>query len=359
MKKLFIFLGVVLLLSGCGKYNDKDLVKDLSKKVNDSKSYHMTGTLEIYRNEEKYTYTVDSSYKQGDLFKVNLINQNNNHEQIILKNKEGVFVLTPSLNKSFKFQSDWPYNNSQIYLLQPILTDVTNDKDRKFEKTDNGYIITSKVNYSTEKDFKNQKIYVDKEKNITKVEVLDNNNNVKMSLNVIDIDYKAKFDNDYFDASKYQKELKEDTNTNNTTQDNKEQDTNKEELKNDSNTQNNQNTNTSNTSKIEDIVYPMYVPVDTHLSGQDVVKTTNGERVILTFTGESSFTVVQENLANVGSTNYVYGDPYLILDTVGSITDYSVSWISNGIEYSVMSDTMNVDELLTVAQSISVAAIAK
>ncbi len=94
MKKIFIFLSAVLLLSGCGKYDDKDLVKELSKKINDSKAYHMTGTLEIYRNEEKYTYSVDSSYQKGDLFKVNLINQNNNHEQIILKNNEGVYVIT-------------------------------------------------------------------------------------------------------------------------------------------------------------------------------------------------------------------------------------------------------------------------
>ena len=28
MKKLLIFLGVLLLVSGCGKYNDKDLIKE-------------------------------------------------------------------------------------------------------------------------------------------------------------------------------------------------------------------------------------------------------------------------------------------------------------------------------------------
>lgn len=347
MKKIILFLGVVLLLSGCGKYSEKDLVKDLNKKINDSKAYHMTGTLEIYRNEEKYTYSVDSSYKEEDKFKVNLINQNNNHEQIILKNKQDVYVLTPTLNKSFKFQSDWPYNNSQIYLLQPILKDITNDKDRTYEKISDGYVITSKVNYSTEKDFKNQKVYVDKDKNITKIEVLDTNNNVRMSLTIIDIDYKAKFDDDYFEASKYQKEIIE----------KKEENNQKDNNTNDKN-QTNTSTNTA-TSKIEQIVYPMYLPVDTKLTGQDIVETNNGERVILTFGGESSFTIVQETLADVNSTNYVYGDPYLILDTVGAITDYSVSWISNGVEYSVMSDAMDVDELLTVAQSISVVASAK
>ena len=336
MKKLFIFLGVLLLVSGCGKYNDKDLIKELSKKVESSNSYHLSGTLEIYRNEEKYTYTVDSSYQKGDLFKVNLTNQNNNHEQVILKNKEGVYVITPALNKSFKFQSDWPYNNSQIYLIQPIITDLNNDSERKFEKTNDGYTITSKVNYSSERDFNTQKIYIDKDKNITKVEVLDSDNNVKMCLTVIDIDYKAKFEDNYFDASNYLKQTEE---------------TPKEENK--------EQTNDKTTTKIEDIVYPMYVPIDTQLSAQDIIETTNGERVILTFSGESAFTVVQETLNDTDTTNYVYGDPYLILDTVGSITDYSVSWISNGVEYSVLSDNMEIDELLTVAQSISVKAVGK
>ena len=346
MKKLFIFLGVFLLVSGCGKYNDKDLIKDLSKTIENSNAYHLSGTLEIYRNEEKYTYTVDSSYKKGDLFKVNLTNQNNNHEQVILKNKEGVYVITPSLNKSFKFQSDWPYNNSQIYLLQPIITDLNNDSERKFEKTKEGYTITSKVNYSSERDFNTQKIYIDKDKNITKVEVLDGDNNVKMCLTVIDIDYKAKFEDNYFDAAKYLKQTEEAKENETTNKENTNQ------------TDNQQSTETT-TSKIEDIVYPMYVPIDTQLSGQDIVETTNGERVILTFSGETPFTVVQETFKDTDTTNYVYGDPYLILDTVGSITDYSVSWISNGVEYSVMSDNMEIDELLTVAQSISVKAVGK
>ena len=362
MKKIFVFLGVLLLVCGCGKYDDKDLIEDLSKKIDNASAYHMIGTLEIYRNEEKYTYDVDSSYKKNDLFKVNLVNQNNNHEQIILKNDQGVYVITPSLNKSFKFQSDWPYNNSQIYLLQPIITDLNNDNERTFKKLDSGYVLTSKVNYSSERDFNVQKIYLDKDKNIIKVEVLDNDDNVKMCLTITDIDFKAKFDNNYFDANNYIKQSSQKENFNNSDKkeeisESKEQQDDKQNASNSE--QADKQTTDTTISKIEDIVYPMYVPIDTQLSSQDVIETSNGERVILTFTGESAFTVVQETLSNETAINYIYGDPYLILDTVGSITDYSVSWISNGVEYSVMSDTMEIDELLTVAQSISVKAVGK
>lgn len=325
MKKIILFLGLLMCLVGCSTI-ENNVVDELDKKINGLKGYNMVGTLEIYRNEDKYTYDVDSSYSKDDLYKVTLINRNNNHEQIILKNKEGVYVLTPSLNKSFKFQSEWPYNNSQIYLLQPIVLDLVNDKNSTVLKTDDGYIITSKVNYTTEKDFVSQKVYLDKNYNITKVEVLDSNDNVRMKLIIKNIDYDTKFEDGYFDESKYHKTTEKE-----------------EEV----------------AKKIDDIVYPLYVPTDTYLTNQDIVGTTKGERVILTFSGEEPFTVIQETLNDTDTVNYVYGDPYLILDTIGTITDSSVSWISNGIEYSVISDTMPVSEIVTVAQSITVEASVK
>jgi len=343
MKKILIFISLVLLISGCTKTKDKDVLNEINNKVSSSKSYRLIATLEIYRNEEKFTYDVESSYMKGDYFKVSLTNKSNNHKQIILKDKNSVYVLTPSLNKSFKFQSEWPYNNSQIYLLQPILNDIAEDKNSTFEENEKGYIITSKVNYSTESNFVKQKITIDKEKNIQKVEILDNEDNIKMTLKIINIEYNFEFDDDYFNVEKYQiKEEKDNADKDNDKLDEK-------QLQN----------NDMQSSTVEEILYPMYVPVDTYLTSQDVVTTEEGERVILTFTGESEFTLIQENLETKNTENYVYGDPYLILDTIGAVTDYSVSWISDGVEYSVMSDTLSVDELLTVAQSIGVETVAK
>lgn len=112
-----------------------------------------------------------------------------------------VLVVTPSLNKSFKFQSDWPYNNSQIYLLQPIIRDLKNDDKRTFEETKDGYIFTVKVQYDNDTKLVKQKIYLDKDLNLTKVEVLDNKDNVKMRFNILEYNLKENFDNDYFELS--------------------------------------------------------------------------------------------------------------------------------------------------------------
>lgn len=338
MKKMILFLSCAFLLFGCDKYDANDIITEMDKKIKNSKNYQMNAVLEIYRNEEKFVYDVISTYKEKEFYKVELINKENNHKQIILKNLESVYVLTPSLNKSFKFQSEWPYNNSQIYLIQPIMLDLKNDENRKYEKFDKGYIITSDVNYTSEKDFKKQKVYFDLENNIQKVEVTDSKDNIKMKLDVINLQYNIKLDSDFFSINKYLDNMNYSENT-----------------KNDSNTSSDKKSNKT----LNDIVYPMYVPTDTYLASQDVINTDSGERVILTFVGDTEFTLIQEKTSDNENVSFVYGDPYLILDTIGTVTDYSVSWISHGVEYSVISDKMSVDELLTVAQSIKVETVGK
>lgn len=79
---------------GCGKYTVKDAEKDLEKKINGLDGYNLTGEMEIINNDDVYTYDVDASYSKNDKFRVSLKNKTNNHEQIILKNSDGVYVQT-------------------------------------------------------------------------------------------------------------------------------------------------------------------------------------------------------------------------------------------------------------------------
>lgn len=101
MKKILMLTvcAFCLILTGCGKYDKKDLIKDLSNKINNSKGYYVSGTLEMVNNDDKYSYDVNVSYSADNNFKVSLRNKNNNHEQIILRNEEGVYVKTQESTK--------------------------------------------------------------------------------------------------------------------------------------------------------------------------------------------------------------------------------------------------------------------
>ena len=46
------------------------------------------------------------------------------------------------------------------------------------------------------------------------------------------------------------------------------------------------------------------------------------------------------------------GEPYMLMDTIGVVTDNSLSWSSGNMEYYLVSDVMSREEMLDVAQSI-------
>ena len=384
MKKKLLFLIMIIgvfAISGCGKNSESDVIKDLTKKINDSKAYYVDGTLEIVNNEDVYAYNVNVSYKEKDNYKVSLVNTVNNHEQIILRNSDGVYVVTPRINKSFKFQSDWPYNNSQVYLLGPLLDDITNDANRTFEKVNDGSKIIVAANYPNNSKLVKQEILLDKSNNIKKVTVFDNNGTAQITMKFNKIDLNSKFNDNYFDLKQII-DIKED-NTDNTTNRENNSDENKNTTDNkveDNSTTENNNTNvnenkntnenknedkksseTKQTSSIEDVIYPMYIPANTYLSNKEKVSKDDGERLILTFDGDNPFMLIEETVTYEKEHLIVptYGELEVMASTVAIVNDNSVNWIDNNIEYYVVSDKLSKSELLNIARSISVLPVSK
>ena len=330
MKKYFLYGFVILfcfLLIGCGKYGEKDIINDLTKKIEKSNGYYLNGELEIINNEDSYLYNVEVAYQKENNFRVSLKNKINNHEQIILKNSDGVYVLTPSLNKSFKFQSEWPYNNSQAYLLQTLLRDIKNDQERIFEEIIAGYSFTTKVNYSNNNDLKKQKIIFDKDLNVKEVTISNEKDEVYMKMKFTSIDYKATYDDTYFTLEGNMSKVDSQT--------------------------------TSKT--LDSIIYPMYIPDNTQLSSQEKLKLDDGERIILTFSGDSPFMLIQEtaSISEDFLTIPMYGEPDIVTGTVGAVSSSSITWVNNGVEFYIVSDVLNSEQMLEVANSLNVITVSK
>ena len=316
---------MLLVTTGCGKNTESSVINDLEKKINKASAYKISGDLEIVNNDEVYNYDIEVSYKKDNNYKVILINKANDHTQIILKNADGVYVLTPALNKSFKFQSDWPYSNSQIYLLKSLVNDIKNTKDIKFEEEKSGYKIVTTVNYPNNSKLVEQVIELNKKRDIKKVKVYDDNHAVCMSMTFKSIDYSPIFKKDYFDLNEVMGTYSIDEET------------------------------TKKTSELEDTIYPLVVPTNTKLVSEEKIKKDIGDRIIMTFDGDKPFLLVEETAVVEDEFTIIptYGEPYQLMDTLGVMTNNSLTWTSNGIEYYIVSDVLNQDELVEVAQSIS------
>ncbi len=355
MKKIFLLIIAILLcVTGCGKFTKEDALKKLEKKIN-TESYTLKGTMQIISNEEKFDYSLTVNAYDKQFYKVALVNQTNNHEQVILKNEDGVYVITPALNKSFKFQSEWPNNSSQAYILENILKDLKDDTNMKFEETEEGYSLKSTVNYPNNTELSYQKVICDKDMKIQEIQVYDINDTVKISVVVNDLNYKAKLDKKDFLLEDIIKEDVETSDTNGTTCegnncDNKCQDS---ECK-DSTCEKEKCEDITSSNVIDEIIYPLYIPNNTYLSNSEKIDLENGNRVILTFSGEKDFVLVEETskVSNEFEVIPIYGDPQVMSTSVAAVGANSIYFSANNIDYYIASEEMSTEEMLNVASSL-------
>ncbi len=331
----FKFLLVVLTLTflcGCGKTKSSNVIEKFKDKINSTKSYQVEGTMEIVSNEETFTYDVNVDYKYDEFYKVTLVNKTNDHEQVILKDGESVYVVTPALNKSFKFQSEWPENSSQSYLLKSLIKDIEKTEEPQIDENEEYYIVNANVNYPNNASLKTEKIYFDKNGELKEVQVLNKDGNAIIRMKFNSIKYSVKFDDDNFNLDSLITSCDEDSS-----------------CKDDS----------KESSVLNDIVYPLYLPADTHLSTKDKVETDSGDRIIMTYAGAKPFMIIEESAkaSKDMEITSVYGDPLMLSSAVAASGTNSLEWQSNNMSYYITSSYLTQEEMMTIAESLNTASV--
>ena len=190
--------------------------------------------------------------------------------------------------------------------------------------TDGDYLtIQSNVSYPNNPDLSYQKLYFDKDYNLKKNEVYNMDNKLRIRFVISNIDYKANLDDNYFS-------VESSVDPNCCSQD-------------------------KESAALDEIIYPLYIPSDTYLSGKETISTDQGNRAILTFAGSKEFVLIEEPTIASGEfeTIPVYGDPIMMNGTVGALSGNSLYWTANNVDYYLAGTDLSTEELLSVASSIS------
>jgi len=329
---LLVVVGVAATfgLMGCREMTQEDVIGRLASNLEDNGSYLATGVMEVESEGEIHVYTIEIGFATPDLYRVTMRNEATGNEQIILKNVDGVFVLTPALNKQFKFQSDWPLTSSQVYLYQSLLLDILNavEGTTEFVACDDFYTFTIPANYQTNADLVNQVMQFDR-KNLAPalVNVVDANGTPRLTMQFLTFEWNTNLGDDFFVAEAIM-ELAQDV------------------------------MGDAVVITVSDVydaqLFPRFVPEGSQLIDRTRIATANGERVILTFAGDHEFTIIQESarVRDVLAPELILGEPIMVNGTVAAISDNTLTWQRNGVEFFLVSNTLNRDQLITVASSI-------
>ncbi|MCQ6276957.1 outer membrane lipoprotein carrier protein LolA [Bacillus sp. V3B] len=328
-KKLFMLalgLMIVLVLSACGEKSQEDVLNTLGGKVDELAGYKAKAKMTLQMGSEPHTYDVEIWHKDPNFYRVDLKNAKKDQNQMILRNEEGVFVLTPALNKSFKFQSDWPQNSSQAYLYESLVKDIIEDKEAKFTATKDHYVFETKTRYQNSKMLPYQEITLNK-KDLApiSVKVMDTDRNALVTVEFSKMDFNASFDKNDFNVQKNMTGAQLDKTV-------------MADLK----------------DQEFSVKYPEEMPGVSLISEKEV-EVEDGKRVVLTYEGEKSFTLVQEKTtvmpATAGPTN-VTGELVDLGFTIGALTDNSLTWTNNGVDYMIASNDLTSEEMVTIARTV-------
>jgi outer membrane lipoprotein-sorting protein len=327
---LFAGLMVMLVLTACGAKSQEDVVKELNSKLGDLNSYKVNAKMTLQMGAEPQVYDVEIWHKDPTYYRVNLKNAKQDQSQMILRNDEGVFVLTPALNKSFKFQSDWPQNSSQAYLYESLIEDIVADKEAKFEATKDHYVFETKTRYQNNKMLPVQEIKLNK-KDLSPavVKVMDSDHNPLVTVEFSKVKFDASFDQDDFDMKKNMTGAQLGLPA------------------------------MAEVSGEEFVIkYPSAEIPGVSLIEEKELTIEDGKRAILTYGGgEKSFTLIQEKaevVQTAGSSSFVKGEPVDLGFTVGALTERSITWTQDGVDYKIASNDLTPEEMVMLARSVTV-----
>jgi hypothetical protein len=254
------------------------------------------------------------------LLKVTIKSLENDDQQIILKNKDGVYVLVPSVNKNFKIQSSWPENASYPYLLQSLAKDIANETNIVKTETESTVEIETNTKMHTDANIVKQKIIFNKDTALpTEVKVYDEDGDlyIRCVFNNIELDYNLS-ENEFNvnDSLSYARlEYGED----------------------------------GLVFENRSLKLPTYLPENTTLENQSVSNT----RAVMKFKGGYGFTIIQELVDDSEEVSSVEeeGNVVMVLGTAGVLTQHYLKFVFEGVEYTLAAQEIRLEELMKVAAS--------
>lgn len=402
---LAMIMCVIVLVAGCGKKSADDVVKDLSNVVSGMDSYHGTALMTLHTGETPQEYLVDVSYRKPSYYRIAMTNENKDVTQIVLRNDEGVFVLTPSLNKSFRFKSDWPDNQGQVYLYETLVRSIIGDKTRQLASGENAYVFDVAANYNSS-SLVRQKIWLNKENYAPQqVQVSDANAKVLVDLKFSDFKFGTKFNKDAFDMERNMTagstavpqagtpeasgaEAAVDTNNTQQSQEpgsaegqgektdeatgNEQQGTSSEDAEDKAGSQQPSAVEPSTDSSTEQsaeegegvvdptmsefgLIEPTYLPEGVQMRDMPVITDSSNHAVMIRYEGQYNFTIVEarpQDRAVSLSAGSLIDMGFGVMGVLTGDQQRTLTWMNDGVEFRITSADLPVSEMTKIAASM-------
>lgn len=325
LKIFLLVLTLTLTLTFVGCKKKKPVETTFPEIVSKLTSYKMVGKLESTYPSGTKECIVTTYYRSPGDYRVEIKNPNVNETQIMVKNSTGVYVIIPSINKTFKVNSNWPSNTSYPYLLESLKNDIVSDNNLSTTKEGNHTVVELKAKLFNEDDQTTQKIIFDENNLPTEVLTYDQNKNLLTRYIVQSLEQNPTINDEVFNATETLETLAGAFGENPIAFDRM-------------------------------ITYPTYYPEGTSLKEENITGNASNKLAIMNFSGTTNFTIVQKftNYTKESKYEYVNGDIYIMGGVFTFVNGNNIQFYENGVEYIVASNDIASMEMIKMAVSLRV-----
>lgn len=318
MKKLFglILFGLGLVLAGCKGKSNIDEVKRVTNYLSGLSSYSLTSKMTINRPDKSVSVNVNVDYLSPTYYKVCFKGDN---EQLIIKNDKGVYVITPALNKEFRFDSQWPLNSSHAYLLEAINKDINADNEATGSIEGSMITIECKIAHKTNQRLNRMRYVCDLNYKPCKTIFLNEKNEESIIVDFDTFTPNSNLGKDNFNEKKYL---------------------------------GNQDEKPSEEETFITLTAGYIV------EGSSLASTSKTEdTTILCYGGTSKYTIIVSRVEVSDEVVAIerYHSIELLECGLGFINDNTMRFYNNGYEVTILSNELSIDEYINVANSITLA----
>ncbi|WP_029422528.1 LolA family protein [Alicyclobacillus macrosporangiidus] len=308
------------LAAGCGAPSKDAMNAKLQTQQEklSASNYQSTAKMTVQMENGSQTYYIETDYDSPEVYKISLGDANKNINQIIVRNGSGMFVVSPTLQKVFRFNGNWAQNQGHIYLYDQILHQLSTSPDVKVAKKGDVYTFTMPITPENDIVAKQQ---VDLSVNTLepkKVVLYDKDNKAVVTIEFTSFKTGVKYQQADFDPQKLA------------------------------------SSGAVKTTTVQDNQFTFVEPQEILGDKQDLSDQLSATDWLLRYTGPYDFTLEEwrpdPGVAGVpgGKLVDLFGVPAVL---AGSANAQRLMWIHNGVQFSLTSDKLSLDQMKQVAIS--------
>ncbi|QQE78619.1 outer membrane lipoprotein carrier protein LolA [Alicyclobacillus sp. SO9] len=313
--------GIVIgLVSGCGAPSSQSMKPKLQSHVQamTKQNYKTTATMTVQMDHSSQTYYIETWYESPDVYRISLGESPDKINQVIVKNKNGMFIVSPSLQKVFRFNGNWAQNQGHIYLYTQILQQLSSGDKVTVKKKNGLYQFDMPVSPANDVVTKEHVQLDAKTLNPKKVVLYDAENQAVVTIDFKKFESPAKFQTADFNPQK----IAEGSGA---------------------------KTTLASMSQPFGYLEPTITGLGDKLSDMQEVST---DDYLLRYTGQHAFTLSEfrptPGVAGIAGGELVdmFGVPAIYNGTEQA---HQLMWIHNGVEFALTSDKLSMDQMKHIA----------